>query len=134
MRSLYLFAFYISFFVLGLNAPFVFSLGYVWVDTFDPQHVSYSILNSMPISMIIAAASIFSYVISDKKYAPRVNFISILILLFAAWSTLSLSWAVVPSDAYYKWSIVWKTLAFSLFVPFVFRSRIQIESFLQVYV
>ena len=46
---------YVSFLGLGMAAPFVFTLGYVWVDTFRPQDVTWYILNQMPVAMIMGS-------------------------------------------------------------------------------
>ncbi|MGK7864663.1 DUF5935 domain-containing protein [Falsiroseomonas sp. E2-1-a4] len=42
LRSLFLIAVYCGFLGLSAVAPFVLSLGYVWVDTFRPQQVAQS--------------------------------------------------------------------------------------------
>ena len=41
MRSLYLSFIYLMFLLLGTMAPFVFSLGYLWVDAATPQYLVY---------------------------------------------------------------------------------------------
>jgi len=40
LRDLYIALIYAAFFVIGPTTPFVFTLGYLWVDTFYPQYVS----------------------------------------------------------------------------------------------
>src|SRR5260370_9013642 len=41
---------------------------------------------------------------------------------------------LVPDPAVERWSVVVKTLIFAAFIPYVIRSRIQIEAFLQIWV
>jgi probable O-glycosylation ligase (exosortase A-associated) len=132
-RSLYLIAIYLSFFVLGRNAPFALALGYVWVDTFNPQSMAYLVLPQIPVSLIMAVATIAAFVLLERN-KPRITLTSILLLLFAAWVTLTTAlWAEVPDSAFEKWNYAFKMLCFAAFLPFVFRSRIQIEALLQVY-
>ena len=48
--------------------------------------------------------------------------------------TVTLLWAEVPNSAWANrvWAV--KTLLFAAFVPYVIRSRVQIEAFVQTYV
>jgi len=134
VRSLYLTLVYLAFFAMGAVAPFALTLGYLWVDTFRPQDVSYAILNAFPLSLTIGAAALGSYVLLDRKAPPRLNATIVLTLLFAAWVTLTTAYfAVAPEAAWRKWDWAIKTILFSVFIQFVIRSRAQIEAFLQVY-
>lgn len=135
MRSLYLAFVYLTFFVTGAAAPFALTLGYLWVNVFRPQEVSYTLLNSLPISMMTAVAAVGSYLLLDRRYPPRPNLVMILTLCLAFWVTLTtIFFAVVPEVAWRKWDWAFKTLLFSVFLQFTIRSRVQIEAFLQVYV
>jgi len=119
----------------GLVAPFALGLGYVWVDTFTPQRIAYSILTDIPVSAIMAVAAIGAYVLMDRKAPPRPGLIMILIVMMFAWVTITTTqFAVAPEMAWIKWNWAIKTIAFAAFMPFLFRSRIQIEAFLQIYV
>ncbi len=53
LRSLWLLLVYASFLGVSSAAPFVATLGYVWVDTFGPQNVAYILLNQIPVAMIM---------------------------------------------------------------------------------
>ena len=133
LRSTYLTLIYLSFFVLGRGAPFVLVLGYCWVDTFSPQAIATEFLTALPVSMIMAVAAIGSYAVLDRAKG-RLTAMSGMLLLFAAWVTLStFLWAEVPADAFEKWNYAFKTLCFAAFLPFVIRSRIQIEALIQIY-
>jgi len=134
MRSLFITLCYASFFIVGAVAPFVFTLGYLWVDSFLPQAIAFSLINDLPVSMIAAIAAFGGYALLDRRDPPRICFMTVLLVLFAAWVTLStFAWAVVPIAAATKWNVVVKTLVFTAFIPLVIRSRIQIEAFLQVW-
>ncbi len=133
-RSLYILLIYASFLVAGPIAPFVFSLGYVWVDTFTPQNIAYIILPDIPVSFIMGAVAVGGYLFLDRKRPPRTSFIVVLLVALAIWVTISTAfWAVAPAAAWTKWDHAYKLLLFSAFFPYVFRSRVQIESFLQIY-
>jgi probable O-glycosylation ligase (exosortase A-associated) len=134
LRSLYLSGIYLAFFVLGWNAPFVLALGYLWVDTFNPQAVGGGLLGLVPLSLIMAVATLGSFIVMQRNKG-RVTALTVLLLLFAIWVTLTTAiWAEVPVSAWEKWNYAFKMLCFAAFLPFILRSRIQIEAMLQVYV
>jgi probable O-glycosylation ligase (exosortase A-associated) len=132
MRSLFITAVYLAFFVFGVRAPFVLVLGYVWVDIFTPQYVVYGILNSLPVSMIMSGAVIFAWLLLKPSPFIRVRLQTVLVFLFGLWITLTLTWAVVPEAAYEKWNWAIKAVMFSCLVPAFFRSRVQLEALLWV--
>lgn len=134
MRDLLLLATYGCFLVLGTAAPFVLALGYVWIDAFRPQEVAYGLLSGLPVAMIMGSAAVGGWLLFDRRDPAPFGPITALTLLFALWVTLSTAfWAVVPDTAWWKWDWAVKTILFSAFIPVVFRSRVQIEAMLQVY-
>jgi len=134
LRSLWLLFLYTSFLGLSVNAPFVATLGYVRVDTFQPQYVAYIVLNQFPVAFIMAAVALATYLLLDRRSPPRLSLETILQLAMAAWMTLTLLWAEAPDAAWGKWDWALKTALFAAFVPYVIRSRVQIEAFAQTYV
>jgi probable O-glycosylation ligase (exosortase A-associated) len=48
--------------------------------------------------------------------------------------SLTMTWAVRPDSAWLKWDWAFATVVFAVFMPFVFRSRVQIEAMLQVFI
>lgn len=134
MRELALLLTYTSFFVLGVISPFVLVLGYVWVDNFVPQEVSYGLLRGLPVSQVVAIGAIGAYLLLDRRSPPRPNIIMLLTILMAVWITLTNFWAVSPNDAWTKWDWAFKNVLLSAFIPFFLRSRVQIEAFIQVYI
>ena len=134
LRSLWLLFVYLSFLGLGTQAPFILTLGYIWVDTFQPQGVAYIILNQLPVAMIMGAAAVGSYLLLDRRSPPRLTIITVLQISLAVWVTMTTLWAVLPDAAWEKWDWAFKTLVFTAFIPFVIRTRVHIESFIQVYV
>jgi probable O-glycosylation ligase (exosortase A-associated) len=134
IRSLFLLLIYLSFLGLGVAAPFVFTLGYAWVDTFRPQAIAFIILNQIPVALIMGLAALFSYVAMDRRSPPRLTAGTLLTILMACWVSTTIIWAEVPQAAWQKWDWAFKTVMFSAFVPLVIRSRVQIEAFVQTYV
>src|SRR4051812_26674414 len=119
---------------VGVAAPFVMTLGYVWVDTFRPQEVAWIILNEFPVALIMGAGAFLTYFVLDRRSPPPLTLPFVLQVMMALWMTITLLWAVAPVSAWHKWDWAFKSVAFAAFVPFVIRSRVQIEAFAQIYV
>lgn len=134
MRELALLLTFTSFFALGVFSPFVLVLGYVWVDNFVPQEVSYGLLRGLPVSQVVAMGALGAYLLLDRRAPPRPNAVMLLTILMAIWITLTNFWAVSPADAWTKWDWAFKNVLLSAFIPFFLRSRVQIEAFIQVYI
>ena len=122
----------LMFVAVGFLSPFVWSLGYIWVDTLLPQRLSYGLLNNIPIAFIMGAGAFLAYLIQDRRSPPRLTLVHILCPIMAIWITLTTTWAVAPVVAWVKWDVSFKVVVFTAFMPFVFRSRVQIEAFLMV--
>lgn len=132
MTDLLLVLCFVGFMALGTLAPFVLSLGYVWVDTFSPHSLSYGLLTSLPVSFLIGATAFASYLLFDRRNPPRPTLLLGLYFVLAVWITLTTTWAILPVQAFSKYDTAIKTLLFAAFMPFVFRTRVQIEAFVQV--
>jgi probable O-glycosylation ligase (exosortase A-associated) len=129
MRSVFLATVFMIFAFYGFVAPFVAGLGYLWVDLVTPQRLAYSIINGQPISQIMAILTVALYLIADRKHAPKASTLHVLLFLWAIWVTLTTTWSAVPESAWIKWDWAFKSIAFAVFMPFLFRSRLQIEAF-----
>lgn len=134
IRSLFMTLIYLGFLGLGMVAPFILTLGYVWVDTFRPQDVAWYILNQLPVALIMGIAALAGYFLMDRRSPPRFTLTTLLTLLLGCWVTATMFWAEVPLAGWSKWDWAFKTVMFSAFIPLVIRSRVQIEAFAQVYV
>jgi probable O-glycosylation ligase (exosortase A-associated) len=127
MRDLVLFAFVAALLLFGLKRPFLFTLAYIYVDTVSPQRISYSLLSSMSISMVVAALAIGGWLAADKKelrFGPRQGLI-LFLLLYVTWTT---AYADIPVEAWTKWEWVWKAMLFAIFLPFTLRTKLRLEA------
>lgn len=134
MRGLFLTAVFTFLIFQGASVPFVAALAYVWVDIVKPQDLAYSIINSMPLAFIAGMAAIGFYVINDRKSPPKFTPVMFLLCVFAAWITLStaISNEYLQIFSWNKWDWAFKVLVFTVFIPYVFRSRVQIEALILI--
>jgi probable O-glycosylation ligase (exosortase A-associated) len=135
LRSLLLLFLFFLFLVSSVAVPFVATLGYVWLDLLQPQTMSYVLfISSMPVAMIMGLAAVGTYMSMDRKFVPPVTPEFALLIAMAIWITFtSFALAVAPELVWDKWDWAFKTIVFTAFVPFVIRSKVQIEAFLQIF-
>ena len=115
---------------LALRRPFLFILAYVYIDIVSPQRLTYSLLNSVPISLIAVALAVGSWMLVDRKEDSRIAPRQLLILVLLGWCAVTTQYADFPNNALDKWDWVWKCLAFAAFLPLTLRTRLRIESLL----
>lgn len=134
MRGLFFLSLIAVFLIAGIKAPYFFVLGYVWASILTPQFVAYNIVTSLPISLIFGGASLFSLLFRKKEIHEVFTSQQIVLLIFAAWMTLTLLWAEVPDDALVKWDSAIKTVVFSALMPMFFRRKLHLELLIWVIV
>lgn len=134
MQSLFLLAVFCSLTFLGFSAAFAAALGFVWVDIVKPQQLAYAIITGWPLSFMSAIATIGLFLLKDRKHPPRFTPILVLIAMLALWVTFTTSMSAFPVRAWAKWDWASKVLIFALIFPYIFRSRVQIEAFILVFV
>ena len=130
MRDLAFVGFLAALLALGLKRPFLFALAYAYVDTVSPQRLSYYLLNSIPLSMIVAALALAGWLVADARKGFSVAPRQWLMLGLLGWVYYTTARADLPVEALVKWDWAWKALAFSIFLPLTLRTRLRIEAIL----
>jgi len=130
MRDLAFVGFIAAMLALGLKRPFLFVLLYLYIDTVSPQRLSYYLINSVPISMIVAVLAIGSWLLIERKNDFSISLRQGLILALLGYAGLTTLHADFPTDALEKWDWAWKALVFAIFLPFTLRTRLRIEAVL----
>jgi hypothetical protein len=81
VRDLAFVGFLAALLAFGFRKPFMFVLAYAYVDIVSPQRLSYYLLNSIPISMIVASLAVAGWALFEDKKGTRVPLRQWLILL-----------------------------------------------------
>lgn len=121
---------YMVILAMGFQASFIFVLGYVWVDIFTPQEIAFSLISSVPVSMILGLCVFVGFFRLPKDPFVRPRAVTWITLFFGVWLTLTLMWAAVPDAALVKWDRAFKCVMFSALVPFFLRTRVHVEAML----
>ena len=130
MRDLAFVFFLLGLLTLGFRRPFLFVLAYVYVDTVSPQRLSYYLLNSIPLSMIVASLAFAGWLFLDRDKNFRVSARQGLMAILLCYAFYTTGNADFPKEALEKWDWAWKALAFAIFLPFTLRTRLRIEAVL----
>lgn len=128
MRDLVFVAYIALILLLAFKRPFLFTLVYAYIDICAPQRLSYFLLNSIPLSLIVFALAVLGFLVSDDKKNVRVSprwALLVLLLFYCGYTTIT---AVEPVAALEKWSWVWKALVFAAFLPLTLTTRLRIEA------
>ena len=128
MRDLAFIGFLVALIAMGFRRPFLLVLGYVYVDLVSPQRLTYMLLNTVPVSLIMVVLAVAGWALFDEKRGTRVaprQVLMALLLIYCGFTTMQ---ADFPIEAAMKWDWVWKALAFAIFLPLTLRTRLRIEA------
>lgn len=128
MRDLAFVAFLFAFIGVGFRKPFLFILCFCYIDIVAPQRLSYFLINSIPISLIVFVLAIVGWLAFDDKRDTRWSgrqILLIVLLLYCGMTTLTADFPVQAQD---KWGWVWKALVWAIFLPLTLRTKLRIES------
>ena len=128
MRDLIFVGYLAAIMLLAFKRPFLFTLIYAYIDIVSPQRLSYFLLNSIPLSLIMFVLAFLGFVISDDKKDVRIAPRWVLLIVLLAYCGYTTSVAAEPVAALEKWSWVWKALVFAAFLPLTLRTRLRIEA------
>lgn len=134
MLDLAITGFTLAFLALGLRRPFVWVLAYLYIDILTPQKISWSLLASLPISLIAFVLAFGGWLALDDKKHARITLRQVLILLLLLYCGFTTTTAAFPVEAMEKWSWVWKALLFAIFLPLTLRTRLRFEAVVTVMV
>jgi probable O-glycosylation ligase (exosortase A-associated) len=128
MLDLALASFFALVMLMGIRRPFIWVLAYLYVDILAPQKMSWGILASAQMSLIVFVAAFGGWLITDDKSELKFTFRQVLLVLLLAYCGYTTLYADFPQDALDKWSWVWKSVFFAIFLPMTLRTRLRIEA------
>lgn len=128
MRDLFFVGYLAALLLLAFKRPFLFTLIYAYVDIVAPQRLSYFLLNSIPLSLILFGLAFAGFMMSDDKKDVRISPRWALLLVLLGYCAFTTTTAYEPVAALEKWAWVWKALVFAAFLPLTLRTRLRIEA------
>ena len=128
MTDLFLAAFLAGLLALGLRRPFLWVLAYLYVDIVAPQKISWFLLASLPVSLIVFVLAFGGWLVLDDERDSRFGLRQALLVVLLAYCGATTLGADFPEAAAAKWEWVWKALVFAVFLPLTLRTRLRIEA------
>ena len=96
MRDLAFALFLFVFIGIGLRRPFLLVLAYCYVDIVAPQRLSYFLVNSLPISLIVFCLAIGAWLFIDDKRDSRISARQLIIVMLLIYFGLTTQSADFP--------------------------------------
>lgn len=128
MRDLIFVGYIAVLMLMAFKRPFLFTLIYAYVDIVSPQRLSYFLLNSIPLSLILFVLAFLGFMISDDKKNVRIAPRWVLLVLLLAYCGYTTTVAAEPVAALEKWGWVWKALVFAAFLPLTLHTKLRLEA------
>jgi len=128
MLDLAITGFALAFLLAGFRRPFLWVLAYIYIDTLSPQHISYYLLASVPISLITFGLAFLGWAFTDNLKNSRFTLRQWLLVALLIYCGLSTIQADFFESALTKWNWVWKALVFAIFLPLTLHTRLRIEA------
>lgn len=128
MRDLIFVGYLAAIMLLAFKRPFLFTLIYAYIDIVSPQRLSYFLLNSIPLSLVMFVLAFLGFLVSDNKKNVRIAPRWVLLLVLLAYCGYTTTVAAEPVAALEKWSWVWKALVFAAFLPLTLHTKLRIEA------
>lgn len=118
----------------GLKRPYIALSGVIFVDILKPQSLSFSFLAGKPVSFAMTLILLFSMILNFNQISKPKSLAPIfLLIVFLCWITIT-TFNAEFQFAWIKFNYVFKTILFSLFIPFILNSRIKIDTFIAILV
>lgn len=128
------------FLVLAGSIPFIFVKPYIgvmvwsWLGYMNPHRLTWGIGDTIPLSLIVAAITIFAWLISKEPKNIPWTTATRLLAAFTAWMCLTTLFAEVSVAAFAKWQMVMKNLLMIFVTLALFRNRQRLDLLIWVIV
>lgn len=110
MRDIALALFVFGMIPFILMRPYVGLLVWSWLGYMNPHRLCYGFAYSFPWVMLVAIVTLVSLAVSKERKKVPLTAVTVLLVLFLAWTGLATSFAAVPGAAWGKWEEFAKVL------------------------
>ena len=128
MRDLVLLAALLSVFPLILRAPQIGILAWIWVTLMNPQREVYGFLSSVQLNLVIAVVTLAAWFFSKEKKVASLSPLTILILLFGMWASVTTYTALDLNHSYPLWIRLLKTLVLAIAIITIVSTKARIQA------
>lgn len=119
---------------VALRFPFVGVYLWEWVTLMNPHRLVAGFAQDLPFNMVVAAVTIGAWLFSKERGGLRWNALTILILVFSAWITITTAMAPTPDASWPLWSRNIKTMVLLLVIMALITSQTRLHGLIWVIV
>jgi putative inorganic carbon (hco3(-)) transporter len=116
-----------------LRRPHLGILMYVWLSVMNPHRLTWSFAHDFNFAAIVAVTTLVGAVFARKRPLP-INSLSLVLLAFVGWTSVTTVFALYPSDSFELWVTMMKTQLMVLLIPLLFQTREQVRQLIWVIV
>jgi putative inorganic carbon (hco3(-)) transporter len=129
MRDYLIFAIVFGLLPFVLNRPVLGILLFTWISLMNPHRLTYGAAYDFPFAAIIAIITIIGLFISRQPRRFPFTPVTVLLMIFMAWMTLSSFFALEPNLVWAEWNRVMKTLFITLLAIYALNTERDIKAF-----
>jgi putative inorganic carbon (hco3(-)) transporter len=117
MRDLALFCIFFSLLPFAFKRPVIGVLIFTWVSLMNPHRLTYGSAYEFPFAAIVVGVTLIGMLASREPKRMPITPLTVVLLLFTLWMTVTCFGAFEPERAWTEWQRVTKTM-FMIFVTF----------------
>lgn len=117
-----------------LRYPFAGVLVWTWISIGVPHQEAWGFSRSIPLNLIVAAATIGGWYFSKDRKLPPMHFIYWTFLLFLVWVTFDSFFAPDPAWSWQYWDRCWKTIFLGFFAAAMATNKVRVHALVWVMV
>lgn len=128
----------IIFIVVFGSLPFIYKrpaigvMMFAWLSLMNPHRLAYGSAHDFPFAAMICGAVLLSLIVSKEPKSLPLTAVTVTLLVFAAWMTLSSFFALEPELVWREWNRVMKTYAMIFVSMIALRSERDIKQMVWV--
>lgn len=103
--------------------PWIGVLMWYWVGLMNPHRLTWDFMHGFPAAMLVGGVTLVALIFVRDRELPPLTKETVLVLLMAAWFTLTSAFAWVPAEAWAYWQQAMKMLGFTLVTTMLIHGR-----------
>jgi len=115
-------------------APHLGVLVWIWLTVMNPHRFVYGFGSDLPYNLIVAAVTLLCWLFSAEAKRPKSDLALWLLLILAAYFTLTTLTSLSPDRSHVLWDRTLKSMVLALVVATLMTNRVRIESVIWVIV
>lgn len=112
---------------LILKRPWTGVLAWLWVSVMSPHRFAYGFAYDFPFAAIIAVVTLVSMAKSRRDVNLPINPITVLLILFPLWMSVTSIFALEPNGVFDRWKWIMKIFFFVVIAASLINSKKQLE-------